>query len=109
MLTKRAKAIIATGIIAAGIFAVGFMIPPHMDKSETYIVKQGDTLWDIAGKYMQKNTYAPRQQDEFMHGIIEHNYDRLFVNRVTSHNRSGAAIYPGDELEIVWQERIEEK
>lgn len=102
------KAILVGGIIVVGATLAGF-VPPHIDKSETYIVKQGDTLWDIAGVYMKKNTYAPRQQDEFMHGIIEHNYDRLFVHRVTSHDRSGATIYPGDELEIVWQERIEEK
>ena len=103
------KAILVAGIIVVGATLAGFVIPPHKDGKETYIIKQGDTLWDIAGVYMKKNTYAPRQQDEFMHGIIEHNYDRLFVYRVTSHDRSGATIYPGDEIEIVWQERIEEK
>lgn len=103
------KAILVAGIIAVGATLAGFVIPPHIDKSETYIVKKGDTLWDIAGVYMKKNTYAPRQQDEFMHGIIEHNYDRLFANRRMSHDRHGVTIYPGDEIEIVWQERIEEK
>ncbi len=103
------KAILVAGIIAVGATLAGFVIPPHIDKSETYIVKKGDTLWDIAGVYMKKNTYAPRQQDEFMHGIIKHNYDRLFANRRMSHDRHGVTIYPGDEIEIVWQERIEEK
>lgn len=103
------KAILVAGIIVVGATLAGFVIPPHTNKSETYIVKQGDTLWDIAGVYLQKNTYAPRDQREFMHGIIEHNYDRLFVHRVTSHDRSGTTIYPGDEIEIVWQERIEEE
>ena len=101
------KAILVAGIIAVGATLAGFVIPPHIDKSETYIVKKGDTLWDIAGVYMKKNTYAPRQQDEFMHGIIEHNYDRLFANRRMSHDRHGVTIYPGDELEIVWQEKLD--
>ena len=102
------KAILVAGIIAVGATLAGFVIPPHIDKSETYTVKQGDTLWDIAGKYMKKNTYAPRDQREFMWGIIEHNYD-LFRNRNISQNRHDVTIYPGDDLEIVWQERIEEK
>lgn len=106
-MTKLSKAILVAGVIAIGIAMSGFMAQPHKDMKETYTVKSGDTLWDIAGVYMKKNTYASRDQREFMHGIIEHNYDRLFVYRVTSHDRSGATIYPGDELEIVWQEKLD--
>ena len=102
------KAILVATIIVVGATLAGFVIPPHIDKSETYTVKQGDTLWDIAGKYMKKNTYASRDQREFMWGIIEHNYN-LFRNRNVSQNRHDVTIYPGDEIEIVWQERIEEK
>lgn len=107
-MTKLSKAILVAGVIAIGIAMSGFMAPPHKDGKETYIVKQGDTLWDIAGVYMKKNTYASRDQREFMWGIIEHNYN-LFRNRNISQNRHDVTIYPGDELEIVWQERIEEK
>ena len=61
---------------------------------ETYIVEQGDNLWDISRKYMAKNTGTRREIREFYHGIIELNYDNVFSNR------SDGLIIPGDELKI---------
>lgn len=62
--------------------------------TETYTVQPGDNLWTIADRYMQKNTYAPREIREFYHGIIEANYDTVFRGRMPG------MIYPGDKLQI---------
>lgn len=40
---------------------------------EDYIVQQGETVEDIAGKFILKNTYGPREIREFASGIRELN------------------------------------
>lgn len=40
---------------------------------EDYIVQQGETVEDIAGKFILKNTYGPREIREFISGIRELN------------------------------------
>ncbi|MBQ1890021.1 MAG: LysM peptidoglycan-binding domain-containing protein [Selenomonas sp.] len=40
---------------------------------ESYTVQHGDTLEGIAEKYMEKNTYGPRELREFIAGIKELN------------------------------------
>jgi len=62
--------------------------------TEVYIVQSGDVLWNIAAKYMDKNTYGRREIREFYHGIIELNYDTVFANRAPG------LIFPGDRLQI---------
>lgn len=39
----------------------------------SYTVQHGDTLEKIAEKYMEKNTYGPRELREFIEGIKELN------------------------------------
>lgn len=62
--------------------------------TEVYIVTSGDVLWTIAAKYMAKNTYGPRDIREFYHGIIELNYDTVFVGR------EPGLVLPGDKLKV---------
>jgi len=40
---------------------------------DTYVVQSGDTLKSIAQTYIEKNTYGPRNIDEFIEGILELN------------------------------------
>jgi len=40
---------------------------------QRYTVKKGDTLWDLAGKYLGKNTDWPK--------IFEHNNSRKWLHR----------------------------
>lgn len=62
-----------------------------MQVSEIYTVQPGDTLLDIASKYIDKNTYGPRQLNEFAESIREAN-PRAFVN--------GAYVRAGEVLVI---------
>lgn len=60
---------------------------------ETYTVKSGDTLWDIAEEYVAKNTGTRRYILEYKSGIEELNPWLL--------DRKGM-IYPGDKLTLTY-------
>lgn len=60
---------------------------------EIYVVKSGDTLWDIAETYLRKNTGTRRYILEYKSGIEELNPWLL--------ERHGM-IYPGDELTLTY-------
>lgn len=63
-------------------------------QTEHYTVRQGDTLWAISAKYVDKNSYGPRDNREFMSGIVELNYDEVFKGRTPG------LLLPGDVLRI---------
>lgn len=60
---------------------------------ETYVVKAGDTLWDIAEEYVAKNTGTVRYILEYKSGIEELNPWLL---------ERGGVIYPGDKLTMTY-------
>lgn len=65
----------------------------------THVVTKGETLWTIAEKYITPDRYMP----EFVEGIYELNYDRVFVER-EKNGYPRKSVYPGDRLEIrYWQ------
>lgn len=89
------KVIVGAGLVLAAVMVSGFENKENYQLvEETYIVRYGDTLWSIAGKYMDKNTYGRRDIREFISGIVELNYNRTFKGR------EPALIYPGDELRV---------
>ena len=67
---------------------------------ETYTVRPGDTLWDIAEKYVAKNTATRRYILEYKSGIEELNPWLL--------ERHGM-IYPGDEIKVTYWVKSEEE
>ena len=67
---------------------------------ETYTVRQGDTLWDIAEEYVQKNTGTRRYILEYKSGIEELNPWLM--------ERKGE-IYPGDEIKVTYWVKEEKK
>lgn len=66
---------------------------------ETYIVKAGDTLWDIAETYCSKNTGTRRYILEYKSGMEELNPWLL--------ERKGE-IYPGDKITLTYWVKGEE-
>ena len=66
---------------------------------EVYVVKPGDTLWEIAETYLQKNTGTRRYILEYKSGIEENNPWLL--------ERYGM-IYPGDKLTLTYWVRGDE-
>ena len=60
---------------------------------EVYVVRPGDTLWDIAETYCSKNTGTRRYILEYKSGIEENNPWLL--------ERHGL-IYPGDEIKVTY-------
>ena len=66
---------------------------------ETYIVKDGDTLWDIAETYCSKNTGTRRYILEYKEGIYENN--PWLVDRK-------GLICPGDQLVLTYWVKNEE-
>ena len=66
---------------------------------ETYVVRPGDTLWDIAETYCSKNTGTRRYILEYKSGIEELNPWLM--------ERKGM-IYPGDKLTLTYWVKGEE-
>ena len=67
---------------------------------EVYVVKPGDTLWDIAEMYLRKNTGTCRYILEYKSGMEELNPWLM--------ERHGM-IYPGDRLKLTYWVEEEKK
>jgi hypothetical protein len=84
-MSKTTKAFIITVILLAGLVfltggsaakmaarAHGFLFPSYKQTLVAYTVGEGQTLWEITGRYMdQQDKY--RDCREFMHDITEYN------------------------------------
>mgnify|MGYP000927028435 FL=1 len=98
------KVIVGCCIAGAAILLAGACNPWDDGKTavlveETYIVKPGDTLWDIAETYCSKNTGTRRYILEYKEGIYENN--PWLVDRK-------GLICPGDQLVLTYWVKKEE-
>ena len=92
------KVIVGCCIAGAAILLAGACTPQPDRRNavlieEVYVVKSGDTLWDIAETYVRKNTGTRRYILEYKSGIEENNPWLL--------ERHGM-IYPGDRLTLTY-------
>lgn len=92
------KVIVGCCIAGAAILLAGACNPWEDGKNavlieETYVVKPGDTLWDIAETYCSKNTGTRRYILEYKEGIYENNPWLI--------ERKGL-LCPGDELKLTY-------
>ena len=100
------KVIVGCVIAGLAILLAGAASEPWNDGrnavlvEETYTVKSGDTLWDIAETYCAKNTGSRRYILEYKSGVEENNPWLL--------DRHGM-IYPGDRLTLTYWVKGEEQ
>ena len=100
------KKIIAGCCIAGAAILLAGACSPQPDGrnavlvEEIYVVKSGDTLWDIAETYVAKNTGTRRYILEYKSGMEELNPWLL--------DRDGM-IYPGDKLTLTYWVKGEEE
>ena len=99
------KAAVAGGIVAGAAILCAGMATQKDGKNavlveEVYVVKSGDTLWDIAETYVRKNTGTRSYILEYMSGI-EEIYPWL-IDRL-------GMIYPGDRLTLTYWVKGEEE
>ena len=92
------KIIVGCTLAGAAILCTGACNPWDNGKNailveEVYTVKSGDTLWNIAEEYLQKNTGTRRYILEYKSGIEQNNPWLL--------ERHGM-IYPGDKLTLTY-------
>lgn len=78
-------------LMAAAFFSLGGYEGEQERVETTYVVKSGDTLWDIGETYLEKNTGGRRYILEFIEGIREINPELA---------KRGSDIYPGQVLRI---------
>ncbi len=79
---KPFLAVVAGFALAGAVFAADVVLNP--DRPDTYVVKKGDTLWDIAGRFLSK----PWQWPE--------------IWQVNPQVANPHLIYPGDVLRLVF-------
>ena len=92
------KVIVGCCIAGAAILLAGACSPQPDGRNavlveEVYVVKSGDTIWDIAETYVRKNTGTRRYILEYKSGIEELNPWLL--------DRKGM-LYPGDRLTLTY-------
>ncbi|SDO85423.1 LysM peptidoglycan-binding domain-containing protein [Selenomonas ruminantium] len=86
------KVLAGAALVGAAIIFTGFYDGDQRLVTETYTVKEGDTLWSIATEYLKKNTGGRRYILEFKQGIIENNPELQ--------NGNAGHIRPGQEIII---------
>lgn len=97
------KSLVAGGLLVCAICTAGMDMvderPNAVLVEEVYVVKAGDTLWDISERYLAKNTGTVRYILEYKSGIEELNPWLL--------ERKGE-IYPGDKITLTYWVKGEE-
>ena len=89
------KTLLIIALIVAGILISCNTSNPALEcrRSVTYTVRQGDTLWGIAEKHADLNTYCKVYMPVFQESIKDANPEKFANNRY---------LQPGDKLTIYY-------
>lgn len=79
---KKALSVVAALLLAASAFAAGPEV--RSDHPDTYVVKKGDTLWDISGMFLKNPWYWPE------------------IWQANPQIENPHLIYPGDVISLVY-------
>lgn len=80
------RAVLAAALLTIGTYAVA--VEMRGDHPDTYVVKRGDTLWDIAGRFLKRPWLWPE------------------IWQANPQVRNPHLIYPGDVLSLAYLDRI---
>ncbi len=79
---KKALSVFAAMLVAATVYAAGPEL--RADHPDTYVVKKGDTLWDISGRFLKSPWYWPE------------------IWQANPQIDNPHLIYPGDVISLVY-------
>ncbi|MEO5961972.1 MAG: LysM peptidoglycan-binding domain-containing protein [Thermomonas sp.] len=83
---RRVRTLFAVALLTVATFAAAVEI--RSDHPDTYVVKRGDTLWDIAGRFLQRPWLWPE------------------IWQANPQIKNPHLIYPGDVLSLAYMDRV---
>ena len=83
---KQLRAVVAVALISVAAYAAA--VDMRSGHPDTYVVKKGDTLWDIAGRFLQKPWLWPE------------------IWQANPQVKNPHLIYPGDVLSLAYLNRV---
>ena len=83
---RGVRTLLAVALLTAATFAAAVEL--RGDRPDTYVVKRGDTLWDIAGRFLQRPWLWPE------------------IWQANPQVKNPHLIYPGDVLSLAYLDRV---
>ncbi len=83
---RRVRTLFAVALLTVATFAAA--VDVRSDHPDTYVVKRGDTLWDIAGRFLQRPWLWPE------------------IWQANPQIKNPHLIYPGDVLSLAYMDRV---
>ena len=85
---RRVRTLFAVALLTVATFAAASAVQMRSDHPDTYVVKRGDTLWDIAGRFLQRPWLWPE------------------IWQANPQIKNPHLIYPGDVLSLAYMDRV---
>ena len=85
---RRVRTLFAVALLTVATFAAASAVNMRSDHPDTYVVKRGDTLWDIAGRFLQRPWLWPE------------------IWQANPQIKNPHLIYPGDVLSLAYMDRV---